>query len=81
MSPLCQFHRCGGMVPWHSLLLARIKWGVDVHMKQSGFSCNLVENVDLQHHGQTPNATPYRLGIPIGAITVADADDKLPAQN
>ena len=45
-------------------------------MDQSSFSHNLVENFDLQYCVQTPNATPYRSGIPIYAIAAANTDYK-----
>ena len=56
---------------------------VDIHMNQSGLSQNLIKFFDLQHPSQTPNATPYRSGMPIDAIdaiTAADLEDKSPAQ-
>ena len=66
-----------GVVEW--FLGIHFSWrlsngDVDVHMDQSGFPRNLVVNFNLQHYAQTPNATPYRSGIPINAIATTDTE-------
>ncbi len=53
---------------------------VDVHMNQSGFAANLVEQFCCDKWDHTPDATPYQSGIPIDSIAPSiDADDS-PAQ-
>ena len=72
-----------GIVKW--FLGVHFSWritpsSVDVHLNQSGFATNLVENFALQAQTETPTATPYRSGVPIDSIAPStDADDS-PAQ-
>ena len=68
------------MVPWHSFFLRLSSDKVNVHMDQSGFARNLVEESDLRHHAPTPNATPYHSSTPIDAIPTANMDYESPAQ-
>ena len=52
------------------------KSSVDVHMNQSGFASNLVEQFCLDEWDPTPDATPYRSGVPIDSIVpTLDTDD------
>jgi hypothetical protein len=53
---------------------------VDVHLNQSGFATNLVENFALQAQTETPTATPYRSGVPIDSIAPTTDVDDSPAQ-
>ena len=54
--------------------------GVDVHLNQTGFAANLVEQFCRDSWDATPTATPYRSGVPIDSIAPStDADDS-PAQ-
>ena len=41
---------------------------VDVHMNQSGFAANLVEQFCRDEWAPTPDTTPYRSGVPIDSI-------------
>jgi len=53
---------------------------VDVHLNQTGFAANLVEQFCRDSWDATPTATPYRSGVPIDSIAPStDADDS-PAQ-
>ena len=70
-----------GIVEW--FLGIHFSWritpsSVDVHLNQSGFATNLVEQFALQARTETPTATPYRSGVPIDSIAPStDADDSL----
>ena len=72
-----------GLVEW--FLGVHFSWritksSVDVHMNQSGFATNLVEQFYRDEWEPTPDATPYRSGVPIDSIAPSkDADDS-PAQ-
>jgi hypothetical protein len=56
------------------------KSSVDVHMNQSDFATNLVKQFCRDEWEPTPDATPYRSGVPIDSIAPSkDADDS-PAQ-
>jgi hypothetical protein len=53
---------------------------VDVHLNQTGFAANLVEQFCRDSWDATPTTTPYRSGVPIDSIAPStDADDS-PAQ-
>ena len=72
-----------GVVEWFlgihfSLCISNGK--LDVHMNQSGFARNLVENFDLQHWTLTPNAKPCPSRILIDAVPKDDKDNDSPAQ-
>ncbi len=72
-----------GLVEW--FLGIHFSWrftssGVDVHLNQTGFAANLVEQFCRDSLDATPTATPYRSGVPIDSIAPStDADDS-PAQ-
>jgi hypothetical protein len=72
-----------GIVKW--FLGVHFSWritpsSVDVHLNQSGFATNLVENFALQAQTETPTATPYRSGVPIDSIAPSTDVDDSPAQ-
>jgi hypothetical protein len=72
-----------GIVEW--FLGVHFSWritpsSVDVHLNQSGFATNLVEQFALQARTETPTATPYRSGVPIDSITPSTDADNSPAQ-
>jgi hypothetical protein len=52
---------------------------VSIHMNQTGFSAHLVEDNNVHTKNITPNATPYRSGLPINAIPESDKDGDCPA--
>ncbi len=68
-----------GLVEW--FLGIHFSWRitplrVDVHLNQTGFAANLVEQFYCNSWEPTPMAMPYRLGIPIDSIaTSSDKDD------
>ncbi len=72
-----------GLVEW--FLGVHFSWGitkssVDIHMNQSGFANNLVKQFCRDGWEPTPDAPPYRSGVPIDSIApFKDADDP-PAQ-
>ena len=72
-----------GLVEW--FLGIHFSWyftssRVDVHLNQTGFAANLVEQFCRDSWDATPTATPYRSGVPIDSIAPSpDADDS-PAQ-
>jgi hypothetical protein len=53
---------------------------VDVHMNQSGFAANLVEQYFCDKWDHTPDATPYRSRVPIDSIAPCTNADNSPAQ-
>jgi hypothetical protein len=60
-----------GLVEW--FLGIHFSWQitkstVDVHMNQSGFAANLVEQLCRDEWDHTPDATPYQSGVPIDSI-------------
>ena len=72
-----------GLVEW--FLGIHFSWRmtssqVDVHLNQTGFAANLVEQFCRDSWEATPTATPYRSGVPVDSIAPStDADDS-PAQ-
>lgn len=71
-----------GTVEW--FLGIHFQWKVTpsevaCHMNQAAFAANLVEQFNQHHKNPTPNATPYRSGIPIDAIPESTEDDDCPA--
>ncbi len=52
---------------------------VSVHLSQTGFAAHLVENNNVHDRNITPDATPYRLGLPIDACPESDEADNCPA--
>jgi hypothetical protein len=72
-----------GLVEW--FLGVHFSWRitnstVDVHMNQSGFAANLVEQFCRDEWEPTPDATPYRSGVPIDSIAPSTDNDGSPAQ-
>ncbi len=53
---------------------------VDVHMSQSGFAANLVEQFCRDEWDPTPDATPYQSGVPIDSIAPSSDVDDSPTQ-
>ncbi len=53
---------------------------VDVHLNQTVFAANLVEQFCPDRWKPTPTATPYHLGIPIDSIASSSDDDNSPSQ-
>jgi hypothetical protein len=51
---------------------------VQVHLSQTGFGSHLVKKNNIHLCNVTPNATPYRSGLPIDACPESDEDEKLP---
>ena len=51
---------------------------VSVHLCQTGFAANLVKENNIHLSNITHNATPYRSGLPIDAITESDEDKECP---
>ena len=45
------------------------------HLNQAGFARNLVERFDCHRRAITPDATPYRSGLPINSLVPADPKD------
>ena len=68
-----------GVVEW--FLGTQFTWRRDksetaCHMCQAGFSRNLVEQFGRADKMMSPDATPYRSGLPIDSIASADPEDK-----
>jgi hypothetical protein len=64
-----------GTVDW--FLGTHFQWplypdSVSVHMNQTGFAAHMVEDNNVHTRNITPDATPYRSGIPINAIPESD---------
>jgi hypothetical protein len=51
---------------------------VTVHLSQTGFAANLVEENNIHHCSITHDATPYRSGLPIDAIAESNEDKECP---
>ncbi len=51
---------------------------VSVHLSQTGFAAHLVEDNNAHLCSITPDATPYRSGLPIDAIPESDEDENCP---
>jgi hypothetical protein len=67
-----------GTVEW--FLGTHFQWMVSpdvvhVHLSQTGFASHLVENYDVHLRNVTPDATPYRSGLPIDACPESDEDE------
>ncbi len=58
---------------WH-----KTKDEVSVHLSQTGFAAHLVEDNNAHLRSITPDATPYRFGLPINAIPESDEDKSCP---
>jgi hypothetical protein len=72
-----------GLVEW--FLRIHFSWGitkstVDVHMNQSGFAANLIEQFCHDKWEPTPDANPYCSGVPIDSIAPSKDTDDSPAQ-
>jgi hypothetical protein len=72
-----------GLVEW--FLGIHFSWRfapskVDVHLNQTGFAANLVEQFCCDSWEPTPTATPYRPGVPIDSIASSSDDDNPPSQ-
>ncbi len=72
-----------GLVEW--FLGIHFSWritksAVDVHMNQSGFAANLVKRFCCDKWDHTPDAMPYRSGVPIDLIALSTDVDDSPAQ-
>ena len=72
-----------GLVEW--FLGIHFSWcitpsRVDVHLNQTGFVANLVEQFHCDSWEPTPMATPYRSGIPINSIASSSDKDDSPSQ-
>jgi hypothetical protein len=70
-----------GTVEW--FLGTHFQWlvnpsGVKVHLSQTGFESHLVEENDTHLRHITPDATPYRSGLPIDACPESDKDEMNP---
>ncbi len=66
-----------GTVDW--FLGTHFQWSsspdsISVHMNQTGFSVHLVKDNNVHTRNIIPDATPYRLGLPINAIPELDKD-------
>ena len=71
-----------GTVDW--FLGTHFQWSchdneVSVHLSQTGFAAHLVEDNNVHMRNITPDATPYRLGLPIDACPESDEADDCPA--
>ena len=51
---------------------------VQVHLSQTGFASHLVEDNNIHLRNVTPDATPYRSGLPIDACPESNEDDMNP---
>jgi hypothetical protein len=51
---------------------------VKVHLSQTGFASHLVEDNNIHLRNITPDATPYRSGLPIDACPESDEDETHP---
>jgi hypothetical protein len=72
-----------GLVEW--FLGIHFSWRitpsrVDVHLNQTGFAANLVEQFYQDSWEPTPTATPYCLGVPIDSIARSSDKDDSPSQ-
>jgi hypothetical protein len=70
-----------GTVEW--FLGTHFQWMVTpeviaVHLSQTGFAANLVEENNIHHRSITHEATPYRSGLPIDAIAESNEDEESP---
>jgi hypothetical protein len=71
-----------GTVDW--FLGTHFQWScsngdVSVHLSQTGFAAHLVEANNVHERNITPDATPYRSGLPIDACPESDENDDCPA--
>jgi hypothetical protein len=71
-----------GTVDW--FLCTHFQWSsfadnVSVHMSQTGLAAHLVKDINIHTRNITPDATPYRSGLPINAIPKSDKEDVCPA--
>ncbi len=71
-----------GTVEW--FLGTHFRWNkldnnVSVHLSQTGFAAHLVEDNNSHLRNITPDATPYRSGLPIDAIPESNKDDNCTA--
>jgi hypothetical protein len=71
-----------GTVDW--FLGTHFQWSsspdnISIHMNQTGFAMHLVKDNNIHTQNITPDATPYRSGLPINAIPESDEDDNCPA--
>ncbi len=48
---------------------------VQVYLSQTGFASHLVEDNNVHLRNVTPDATPYRSGLPIDACPESDEDE------
>ncbi len=53
---------------------------IAVHLNQSGYAANLVEQISWDSWDPTPTATPYCPGVPINSIAPFTNEDTSPAQ-
>ncbi len=53
---------------------------VAVHLNQSGYAANLVEQFLQYSWNPTPTATPYHFGVPVDSVALSTNDDSSPAQ-
>ncbi len=72
-----------GLVEW--FLGIHFSWRttpskVDVHLTQTGFAANLVEQFCRGSWEPTPTAMSYRSGVPIDSIASSSDDDDSPSQ-
>ena len=51
---------------------------VQVHLSQTGFASHLVEENNVHLRNITPDATPYRSGLPIDACQESGEYEKSP---
>jgi len=71
-----------GTVSW--FLGTHFQWScydnvVSMHLSQTGFAAHLVEANNAHTRNVTPDATPYRSGLPIDACPESDEADDCPA--
>ena len=71
-----------GTVDW--FLGTHFQWSsssgeLSVHLSQTGFAAHLVEANNVHERHITPDATPYRSGLPIDACPESDEPDDCPA--
>jgi hypothetical protein len=71
------------MVTTNWFLSTHFQWSsspnhVSVHMNQTGFAAHLVKDNNFHTRTTTPDATPYRSGLPIDAIPKSDEGDDCP---
>ncbi len=71
-----------GTVDW--FLGTHFQWSsspgsISIHMNQTGFAVHLVKDNNVHTRNITPDATPYRSGLPINAVPESDKDDNCPA--